>query len=121
MMAKDRLRQQCIGDRRRVGQSGGFDDDAAEMRDLAARPPRQQIAQRLLQIAAHRAAQAAVFKQQRAFRHALQQMMVEPDLAEFVDQHGDVGQFRDRSRRRSSVVLPQPRKPVMMLTGVRSP
>ena len=64
------------------------------MRHLAARSPRQLLPQRLLQIAAHRAAQAAVFQQQRAFGDALQQMMVEPDLAELVDEDQNVGQLR---------------------------
>ena len=121
MMAKDGFRQQRVGDRRRIGQAGGLDHDSAKMRHLAARPPGQQIAQRLLQVAAHRAAHAAVFQQQRAFGDALQQMMVEPDLAEFVDQHGNVATGRgERSSRCSSVVFPLPRKPVMMLTGVSS-
>jgi len=63
------------------------------MRDVASRPAGQEIAQRLLQIAAHSAAHAAIFEQQGAFGHALQQMMVEPDLAELIDEHGYVGQF----------------------------
>jgi hypothetical protein len=52
------------------------------------------VSQGLLQIAANRAAEAAVFQQQRALGHALQQMMVETDLAEFVDQDGNLRQFR---------------------------
>ena len=94
MVAQDGLGQQRVGDRRRIRQSGSLDDDPAEIRHLAARSPRQLLAQRLLQIAAHRAAQAAVFQQQRAFGDALQQMMVEPDLAELVDEDENVGQLR---------------------------
>ena len=90
MVAQDGLGQQRVGDRRRIRQSGSLDDDPAEIRHLAARSPRQLLAQRLLQVAAHRAAQAAVFQQQRAFGDALQQMMVESDFAEFVDEDENV-------------------------------
>ncbi len=84
--------QQRVGDRRWIGEPGGLDHHPAKIRYLAARSPRQQLAQRPLQVATHRAAQAAIAEQQRVLRHALQQMMIEPNLAEFVDQHGYVGE-----------------------------
>ena len=93
-MAEHGFRQQRVGDRRRVGQSRGLDHDAAKIRHLASGSPGQQIAQRPLQVAANRAAQTAVVEQQRTFGHALQQMMVEPDFAEFVHQNGDILEFR---------------------------
>ena len=51
-----------------------------------------EIAQRLGQFAAHGAAHAARLQQHHRVVDALDEMVVEADLAEFVDQHGGVGE-----------------------------
>ena len=48
----------------------------------------------------------------------LQRLLRSPQLSDVLVL---VNEFGERSRRCSSVVLPLPRKPVMMLTAVRSP
>lgn len=51
---------------------------------------------------------------------ALEQVMVETDFTELVDQDRGVGQRWIEQRRCNSVVLPEPRKPVISVTGVKS-
>src|SRR5581483_3606300 len=64
-----------------------LDDEAAEGRDLAAFPPRIEVAQRLAQIAANGAAETAASQQHDVVVEPAQQVMVESDLAELVDEH----------------------------------
>jgi hypothetical protein len=53
-----------------------------------------QVLDRRRQLAADGAAQAARLQQHHGVLDALQQVMVEPDLAKLVDQHRGVGQRR---------------------------
>jgi hypothetical protein len=53
-----------------------------------------QVPDRRRQLAADGAAQAARLQQHHGVVDALEQMMVEPDLAELVDQHGGVAECR---------------------------
>ena len=53
-----------------------------------------QVLDRRRKLAADGAADAAGLQQHHRVVDALEQMMIEPDLAEFVDQHGGVGQRR---------------------------
>ncbi|MCY1241412.1 hypothetical protein D9M72_543090 [compost metagenome] len=75
----------------RVGKSGAFDDDAAERRDQPALPLRVQILDRIGKLAAHRAAETARLQEHHGVVDALDQVMVEADLAELVDEDSGVG------------------------------
>ena len=81
-------------DGERVGQAGALDDQPPEARHLPALALRMQVPDRRRQLAADGAAQAARLQQHHGVVDALQQMMVEPDLAEFVDQHRGIGERR---------------------------
>ncbi len=74
-------------DRCRIGQATGFDEHAIEIDDLAGTPLDEQLAQRLLQIGPHRAAQAAVGQQSHRLGGIGQQRVVDADLAELVHDH----------------------------------
>ena len=74
----------------RLGQAGGFDDDALEMGNLPARPLVEQIEQRLFEFAAYLAAQAAGTEQDGIRRDGRDELLVDADFAEFVNQHGAV-------------------------------
>ena len=87
------MRHRGLQHRRRIGEAGGLQDHAAEAwrgrcRDRAAG------VQRVDQIAAQRAAQAAALQQHHVVVDRLDQQMVEADLAELVDDDGGVGERR---------------------------
>ena len=81
-------------DGKRIGQARALDDQPAEARHLPTLALAMQVLDRRRQLAADGAAQAARLQQHHGVVDALQQMMIEPDLAELVDQHGGVGQRR---------------------------
>ena len=89
-----RVGHQGVQDRRRVGQSGRFDDDALERRDRAGGAPCEEAPGGAHQIAAHGAAHAAAVEQDDLLVARLDQQMVEPDLAELVDDHGGARERR---------------------------
>ena len=70
VMADDRLGEERVDDRRRVGQTGGLDHHAAKRRNLAALAPAQEIPQLVGQVAAQRAADAARTEEHRPLVHA---------------------------------------------------
>ena len=72
----------------------GLHHDPAERRHLATTNHRQKVRQSGYEIVAHRAAQAARRQQHRVLGNLAHQQMVEPDLAELVDDHGRVGKIR---------------------------
>ena len=74
-----------------IGEAAGFDDDALKARHHAARPVGEQRAQRLLQVAAHRAAQATITEQHGRVARRAQQRVVDADFAVFVDDERGVG------------------------------
>ena len=87
------MRHGGVQHRRRIGEAGGFQQHAAE----AAAPVveiAQQRLQRVDQIAAHGAAQAARLQQHHVVADIFHQQVVEADLAEFVDDDGGVGERR---------------------------
>ena len=100
----DRLGEQRVDDRRRVGEPGRLDDDASERGDLAALAPAEQVAQLVGEVAAQRAADAAALQQHRALVDPPQQVMVDADLADLVHDHrrlahrGMAEQARDQRR-----------------------
>ena len=86
-------------DRAGIGQPAGLDDDAAETADVAGVAPFDQAAQRLGQILAHRAAQAAAGQLQHLTFDEIDEVMVDRDLADLVDDDGGVGKRRIASAR----------------------
>jgi hypothetical protein len=101
-------------------EAGGLDHHALERRHLALGALEEQLAHGAHQVAAHRAAQAARVQRHHALVVGLlDQQVVEPDLAELVDDHRGVGKLGRRSSLFSSVVLPLPKKPVSTVTGMR--
>ena len=71
--------------RRRIGQAGRLDHRAGEIGHPPLDPVDEQIGQRVDDVAAHRAAQAAAVQQYDILGRAFDQQVVEADLAEFVD------------------------------------
>ena len=94
MMPQHRIGLHRREDRERIGEAGAFDHQPPERRHQPAFAPRMQVPDRRRQLAADGAADAARLQQHHRLVDALEQMMVEPDLAELVDQHGGVGQRR---------------------------
>src|SRR5262249_33511073 len=80
-----RIVQQQLNDRRRIGKSGRLDQNSRKSRHFAVISPRQQVAQRLLQIAAQRAADTAAGENSDLSLDRLYQQMVERAHAELVD------------------------------------
>ncbi len=90
--------QRAIGgeglqDRRRIGQPRGLDQDAGERRHRAALAIEHELTQRLLQIGAGDAAQAAVADEHGLLGGVAHQRVVDADGAEFVDDDGGAGAF----------------------------
>jgi hypothetical protein len=80
--------------RRRVGEFRRLHDHPAERRQVATLAVRVQAAQGAAQVAAQGAADAAARQQHGRFVEAPDQEVVEPHLAELVDEYGRVGERR---------------------------
>ena len=91
---RDREGDQRLDDRRRVRQPRRLDQHAVEPPHLSPDALLQQVPQRLHQVAPHRAAQAARAQLDRVVVAGGDQRVVDPDLAELVDDHGSVRQVR---------------------------
>ena len=85
-----------VGDK--FSETAGFDDHPLETRHRTARPIGEQFAQRLVEIAAHSAADAAIAEQDHGLAAAAQKRMVDCHLAVFVDDDGGVGALRGRQQ-----------------------
>ena len=111
-----------LQDRRRVGEPAGLDDDAHERRNLAALAIDHELAQRILQVGAGDAADAAVAEQRGLVgcepRISASSMPTAPYSLTMTAVPRPSGVAR---KCRSSVVLPAPRKPVRTVTGMRPP
>ncbi len=83
MLADVLVHEKRLRHRRRVGEAGGFDDDGVE---LALAP--HQAVEDAHQIAAHGAADAAVVHLEHFLVGADHQIVVDADLAEFIDDDG---------------------------------
>ena len=84
------MRHGGVQHRRRIGEAGGFQQHAAE-RAAPVVEIAQQRFQRVDQIAAHGAAQAAALQQHHVVADIFHQQVVERDVAEFVDDDGGLG------------------------------
>ena len=87
------MRHRGLQHRRGIGEAGGLQHHAAE-HHAAVVEIAQQLLQRVDEIAAQRAAQAAALQQHHAVVDRLDQQVVEPDLAELVDDHRGLGERR---------------------------
>jgi hypothetical protein len=86
-LGKQRVRDGC-----RIGETCCFYRDTAEWRQFAGCAPLPEHVQRVGDVAAHRAADAAVLQQHCIFDRLLDQQMIQADGAEFVDDHHGVGE-----------------------------
>ena len=86
-----RMRHHGLQHRRRIGEAGGLQHHAAET-DAAIVEIAQQALERVDEIAAQGAAQAAALQQHHVVVDGLHQQMVEADLAELVDDDGGAGE-----------------------------
>ena len=92
---EQRIGHQRVQDGRGVGQARGLDHHALEVAHFALGALEEQLAHGAHQVAAHRAAQAARVQGHHALVVGLlDQEVVEPDLAELVDDHRGVGELR---------------------------
>ena len=74
-----------LQDRAGIGEPAGLDHDPPELRQRALRAFGDEIAQRVLQVGAHVAAQAAVAEQRDVVARGAHQRVVDADAAELVD------------------------------------
>ncbi len=108
----ERVGEERVHDRGRVGDPRRLDDDTPKGRDLACIRAVEQVAQLVGQIAAQRAAHAAAGEQHGALVDAAQEVMVEPDLAQLVDDHRglrELGAAQQRSEQRRLAAAEEPR------------
>ena len=86
-----RMRHGGVQHRRRIGEAGGFQQHAAEGAAPIVEIAQQRL-QRVDQIAAHGAAQAARLQQHHVVADIFHQQVIERDVAEFVDDDGGLAQ-----------------------------
>lgn len=111
------IHEERLADGARVGHAGRFDDDAFEIQ-FASFALDAQLGQGAHQVAAHRAADAAVGQLDDLFVAVLdQQVVVDAFRPELVFDDRDAAAWYSVRMRLSRVVLPAPRKPVRMVTG----
>ena len=89
-----RVGAERVEDRRRVGEPGGFDDDAAEPPDFAGFTPVEEAAQGAREILTHGAAEAPAGQFENIALDKIDEVMVDRDLADLVDDDGGVGERR---------------------------
>jgi hypothetical protein len=87
---KYRIVQKELNDRSWIGEPCCLDQDSRKGGNLGAVPPNEQVRQRLLQIAAQRAAYAAARQYRYLPVDRFDQQMIKSNLAEFVDDDGTV-------------------------------
>ena len=85
------MRHGGVQHRRGIGQAGGLQQHAAE-RAAPVVEIAQQGLQRVDQIAAHGAAQAAALQQHHVVADIFHQQVIERDVAEFIDDDGGLAQ-----------------------------
>ena len=95
-------------DRRRIGEARGLDHHP---RHLPCLDTRQQIPERLHQIATNGAADAAGIQQNGGLVQLFHQQMIQPDIAEFIHQHRRARQRRLLQQMVQQSGLARPQKP----------
>src|SRR5262245_39042137 len=93
-MRESGIAHQGMQDRRRVCQPAGLDDDAVEGGDGAAVAPAQEILKGQYKVITDRAAQAPRLQSDEALLASLDQIVIEPDLAELVDDNRRARELR---------------------------
>ena len=89
LVAQQRVQRERVGDRSGIGDAGRLDDDALERRHASAGAAHEEVPQRFPQAALEPAAQAPRIQQQHVVLAALDEEVIEADLAELV--HDDRG------------------------------
>ena len=89
-----RVRHHRLQNRRGISQPRRLDNNPVELLDLPRIALPHQIIEPVDQIAAHRAAQAPRGEQHQPVLARLDKQMIQPDLAEFIDDHNATGQSR---------------------------
>ncbi len=97
MVSDDRVVHQGGDDRCRIGEPRRLDDQAVEGRYNTALAPVIEISDGVAEIASDRAAETAALQQHRRIVESLEQMVIEPDLAELVDEHCRIAKLRRRA------------------------
>ncbi len=82
------IRHQSVQDGRGISETRSLDQYPLEGRHILAQAQHHQVAQRVHQVTAYRAAQAAGIQKNHVLVAADGQLVVQPDLAEFVDDDG---------------------------------
>ena len=90
MMPQHRISFQCRQNGEGIGEPGALDHQPAERRYDAPLAPRMEIAHRVRQFAADCAAETPRTQQHHLIVKTFDEMMVDPDLAKFVDDDGGV-------------------------------
>ena len=90
MIEHQRFLHQRVNDRCRIGEARRFDHHALETSYFTCFPPLVQIDQGCHQVAADGAADTAAGQIDDTLIARFDQQMIEPDLAEFVDDHGRI-------------------------------
>jgi hypothetical protein len=93
-LGDDRIAHHRLQHRRRIGKAGCFDDHALQRLDLTRLHPVHQVGQRIHQLAAHRAAEAAIRQLDDPVARCLDQKVIQRDITEFIDDHGGIGEIR---------------------------
>ena len=108
MMSQHRIGPHRREDREGIGEAGAFNNKPPEWRQQAAFASRMKVFDCRRKLAADRAANAARLQHHHRLVDPFEQMVVKPDLAEFVDQHRGVDSLGSSNSRCNSVVLPEP-------------
>ena len=86
-MLEQRVPHEAGDDGKRIGETGGLDHDPGERRKRSGHALEIQLPHAVHQLALHRAADAAGLEQHDVVVQLLHHEVIEPDLAELVDQH----------------------------------
>jgi len=85
---------QRLHNRRGIGEPRRLNDDALEVDDLPVTPLDEELAQCLLEIAPHGAAETPAVEELHLLARCFDEVVVNRDLAEFVHDHGDAIHLR---------------------------
>ena len=103
-LGDEEILHQRVDHRCRIGKPGSLDQHTREGRNLPPQPLHEQVAQAAREVATDTAAEAARIEQDDVVVDLVDQVVVDADLAEFIDQHGSI-----RHRRLLQQVIEQRR------------